>query len=160
MLGIKILCVGKLKEKFYIEAANEYEKRLFPYCKLSVEEIAEARIDEHPSPSEIESALLKEARILIPRIPKSARTIALCIEGKAMDSMGFAEFILETANYGNSHLCFIIGGSNGLHGSVKDMADMRLSMSAMTFPHHLARVMLLEQLYRAFKINEGSKYHK
>lgn len=160
MLGINIICVGKLKEKFYIEAANEYAKRLLPYCKLSVDEVPEVRLNENSSHSEIEAALFKEAALIEQKLPKSSKLVALCIEGEMKDSVGFADFFRELAQGGASRLCFIIGGSNGLHASIKAKSDLRLSMSPMTFPHHLARVMLLEQLYRAVKINEGAKYHK
>ncbi len=160
MLSVKIICVGKLKEKYLIEASTEYIKRLTPHCRLEIEEIPESRLSLDPSEAEIEIALKKEADGIEMRIPSGALLIALCIEGKELDSVKFSEFIQLCANKGKSHLCFIIGGSIGLHQSVKDKADIRLSMSKMTFPHHLARVMLLEQIYRAFKISEGSKYHK
>lgn len=151
MLNIKILCVGRLKEKFYIEAAREYEKRLGAFCKIDVEEVAEAK----PAVS-----LEREAESLEAKIPPSAYVIALCIEGQETDSESFAKILKHCAVSGMSKLCFIIGGSTGLHERIKTRADRRLSMSRMTFPHHLARVMLLEQIYRGFQINEGGKYHK
>ncbi len=160
MLGIKIICVGKLKEKYLIEAAEEYTKRLSSLCRLEIEEIPESRLYSAPSEAEIEAALSKEAEGIELRIPAGALLIALCIEGKELDSLKFSQFLEVCAAKGKSRLCFVIGGSMGLHSRIKVKADVRLSMSAMTFPHHLARIMLLEQLYRAFKISEGSKYHK
>ncbi|MBQ8974421.1 MAG: 23S rRNA (pseudouridine(1915)-N(3))-methyltransferase RlmH [Oscillospiraceae bacterium] len=160
MLSIKIICVGKLKEKFYLEAAGEYAKRLGGYCKLTVTELPEQRLPQEPSGSEINAALSKEAQEIEKNIPDASAVIAMCVEGVQMDSGELAGRISTYAVSGISRLCFIIGGSYGLHESIKKKADMSLSMSKMTFPHHLARVMLLEQIYRAFKINEGSRYHK
>ena len=108
----------------------------------------------------VSAALDRERAAIVAKIPAGCNTIALCIEGRALDSNGLADFIASSAVGGSSHLCFIVGGSNGLHEGVKEAADVWLSMSVMTFPHNLARIMLLEQLYRAFKINEGGKYHK
>ena len=160
MLNIKIICVGKLKEKFYLDASAEYKKRLSAYCKLEIEELPEEKRPSNPSAGDISAALLKEAENIKSRLPRSAYVIAMCIEGRKMDSEAFSHTISSLASEGRSRICFIIGGSDGLDKSVKDTADMRLSMSDMTFPHHLARVMLLEQIYRAFKIAEGGKYHK
>lgn len=160
MLNIKIICVGKLKEKFYLEASAEYLKRLSAYCKTEITELPEARRAPNPSPAEIEAALSKEAAAINEKLPRDAYTVAMCIEGKERDSVGFASMLSDAAVFGRSKICFIIGGSDGLHKSIKSAADVRLSMSQMTFPHHLARVMLLEQIYRGFKINEGGKYHK
>ena len=160
MLNIKILCVGRLKEKFYIDGAGEYLRRLSAYCKAEVEELPEAKRGANPSPAETEAAMRKEADAIIGRIPKGAAVIAMCVEGKQMDFPALAQVIESYAKSGTSRLCFIIGGSDGLHESVKKLASLRLSMSKMTFPHHLARVMLLEQIYRSFKIIEGSRYHK
>lgn len=160
MIGIKIICVGKMKEKFYIDAADEYSKRLSAYCRLEIEEIAESRLPERPAKAEIDAALNKEAEAIESRIPKGSVVVALCIEGLETDSEGFAKIISKYASDGLSKFTFIIGGSVGLHHRIKERADVRLSMSPMTFPHHLARVMLLEQLYRGFNISEGGKYHK
>ena len=160
MINIKILCVGKLKEKFYIDGAAEYIRRLSAYCKIDIEELPETKRSASPSAAEMEAALQKEANVILGKIPKGTEIIALCIEGKQLDSPGLAEMIDNYAKNGISRLCFIIGGSDGLHKSVKDAASLQISMSRMTFPHHLARVMLLEQLYRSFKIIEGSRYHK
>jgi len=160
MLHIRIICVGKLKEGFFAEAGNEYIKRLAGYCRQEVVEVPEYRLPDNPSETEIEIALEKEGAAIRSKTPAGAKTIALCIEGSERDSRGLSEFLTDSALRGASRLCFIIGGSYGLHESIKKCADMMLSMSKMTFPHSLARVMLLEQLYRAFKIAEGGKYHK
>ena len=159
MLGIKIICVGRLKEKFYADAAEEYLKRLRTYCKAEIEELAEAKRSANCSPADTEAALLREAEAIIVKIPKGARVFSMCVEGESMDSVAFSRLI-TSPDGGASKICFIIGGSDGLHESVKKLADKRISVSPMTFPHHLFRVMLLEQLYRAFKIAEGGTYHK
>ena len=153
MLRIRVICVGRLKEQFYTDAANEYAKRLAGYCKPEIVEVPECRLS-------VRDALEKEGAAIRAKVPADAKTIALCIEGAELDSPGLSKLIAGCAVKGESRLCFIIGGSRGLHGSIKSGADIRLSMSKMTFPHNLARVMLLEQLYRAFKIAEGGKYHK
>lgn len=160
MLNIKIICVGKLKEKFYIAAAAEYIKRLGALCRLEVEELPESRLSAQPSAAEVEAALRKEGESIALRIPSGALTVALCVEGKQLSSVRFSQFLEACALKGRSKLCFLIGGSEGLSEEVKERAEVRMSMSEMTFPHHLARIMLLEQLYRAFQIRDGSKYHK
>ena len=160
MLNIKIICVGKLKEKFYIAAAAEYIKRLGALCRLEVEELPESRLSAQPSQAEVEAALRKEGESIALRIPAGALTVALCVEGKQLSSVRFSQFLEACALKGRSKLCFLIGGSEGLSEEVKEKAEVRMSMSEMTFPHHLARIMLLEQLYRAFQIREGSRYHK
>ncbi len=160
MLNIKIICVGKLKEKFYTAAAAEYMKRLSTLCRLEVEELPESRLSAQPSQAEVEAALRKEGESIALRIPAGALTVALCVEGKQLSSVRFSQFLEACALKGRSKLCFLIGGSEGLSEEVKERAEVRMSMSEMTFPHHLARIMLLEQLYRAFQIRDGSKYHK
>ena len=160
MLNIKIICVGKLKEKFYTAAAAEYMKRLSTLCRLEVEELRESRLSAQPSQAEVEAALKKEGESIALRIPAGALTVALCVEGKQLSSVRFSQFLEACALKGRSKLCFLIGGSEGLSEEVKEKAEVRMSMSEMTFPHHLARIMLLEQLYRAFQIREGSRYHK
>ena len=160
MQKVSIICVGKLKEKFYTEAAAEYVKRLGRFCKIEILELAEERLPEDPSPAQIEAALFKEGEAIKAKLPPSAAIIAMCVEGKTMSSEALAKLMAQGANQGQSHLVFLIGGSFGLHPSVKALASVRLSMSPMTFPHHLARVMLLEQIYRGYQINAGSKYHK
>ena len=160
MLNVKLICVGKMREKFYIDAFAEYTKRLQAYCRLELLEIAEQRLGDRPSEKEIAAALEREGQEILKAVPSDAYLTALCVEGKQMPSEGMAELIAARENSGRPKLCFVIGGSYGLSPSVKARADRKLSMSQMTFPHHLARVMLAEQLYRGFKINEGSMYHK
>ena len=160
MQRVTILCVGKLKEKFYMEAAAEYAKRLSRFCKLEITELPEERLPESPSPAQIEVALSKEADAIRGKLPPSALIIAMCVEGKQRSSEELARLMADSASRGESHLVFLIGGSFGLHPSVKALAAVKLSMSPMTFPHHLARVMLLEQIYRGYQINAGSRYHK
>lgn len=160
MMNITLLTVGKLKEKFYIEAAAEYQKRLSPFCRFELVELAEERLPQDPSPAQISAALEKEGKAVLARLPKNALLIALCVEGKLLSSEALSAQIDRWVGMGKSNLAFVIGGSFGLHPSVKEQAALRLSMSPMTFPHHLARVMLLEQIYRAFQISGGSRYHK
>ena len=159
MLSVYLICVGKLKEKFYKDACAEYIKRLSPYCKLTVVEIPEVKLSPKPTLGEITAALAREGEAIRAKIPPSARVAALCVEGRLRSSEEMAHMIPAQGS-GDKHLVFLIGGSYGLHPSIKTEAQIQLSMSPMTFPHHLARVMLLEQVYRAFKINEGSSYHK
>ena len=165
-LRIRVICVGKLKERFYTDAVNEYIKRLSGYCKPEIVELPEQRIPtERPAQAQIEYALCKEGAAIkraygAGDFQPGTAVIALCLEGRELDSQGLAGLISEYVLNGSSRLCFIIGGSYGLHAEIKDKADFRLSLSKMTFPHALARVILLEQLYRAFKINEGGIYHK
>ena len=160
MQKVSIICVGKLKEKFYADAVAEYTKRLGRFCKLEIIELTEERLPEDPSPAQIGAALAKEADAIRGKLPSSAYVIAMCVEGKTRSSEELARLMADSAGRGESHLAFLIGGSFGLHPSVKELAAVKLSMSPMTFPHHLARVMLLEQIYRAYQINVGSKYHK
>ena len=160
MQKVSIICVGKMKEKFYIDAAAEYVKRLSRFCKLEITELPEDRLPDDPSQAQIDAALAKEADAIRGKLPPSAYIIAMCVEGKTRSSEELASLMAQSANQGESHLVFLIGGSFGLHPSVQALAAVQLSMSPMTFPHHLARVMLLEQIYRGYQINAGSKYHK
>lgn len=160
MAGISVICVGKLKEKFYQEAAAEYAKRLGGYCRLNIVELPEQKLPKNPAPAEIQNALEKEGEAIRAKIPPGSRVAALCVEGGMRSSEELARMIAAWEQSADKNLVFVIGGSYGLHPEVKAMAAVRLSMSPMTFPHHLARVMLLEQIYRAFKIREGSEYHK
>ena len=160
MQKVSIICVGKMKEKFYIDAAAEYVKRLGRFCDLTITELPEERLPDNPSSAQIETALAKEAETIRGKLPASACIIAMCVEGKQRSSEELAKLMADSANQGSSHLVFLIGGSFGLHPSLKSLAAVKLSMSLMTFPHHLARVMLLEQIYRGYQINAGSKYHK
>lgn len=160
MLTVRLICVGKMKERFYIDAFSEYSKRLGAYCRFECTELTETRLPDPPSQKEIDAALEKEAVEINKCIPQDAYLVAMCVEGSQMSSEKLAESIARQAISGRSRLCFVIGGSFGLSPCIKRRADLQLSMSPMTFPHHLARVMLAEQIYRAFKINEGSRYHK
>ena len=160
LLNVRLICVGKLKEKFYRDAMEEYMKRLSAYCRFECVELRENNLPESPSEKEIASSLDGEAELITKNIQPGAYVVAMCVEGKKLDSKGVATLIRERENSGKPKLCFIIGGSYGISEKIKQMADFRLSMSDMTFPHHLARVMLTEQIYRGFKINEGSAYHK
>ena len=160
MQKVTVLCVGKLKEKFYMDAAAEYAKRLSRYCKLELVELPEERLPEEPSPAPIEAALLKEAAAIRAKLPAGAALVALCVEGELRSSEALARQMADWASQGVGQLVFLIGGSFGLHPSIKEAAKLRLSMSPMTFPHHLARVMVLEQIYRAYQINAGTRYHK
>lgn len=155
MRKVTVLCVGRLKEPFYEAAAAEYAKRLGRFCKLEIVELAEQRLPENPSPAEVARGLAKEAEAIRAKLPPAATVVALCVEGRMKSSEELAQ-LLE----GSEQLVCIIGGSFGLDPSIKAAAQLRLSMSPMTFPHHLARVMLLEQIYRGFQINGGGKYHK
>ena len=160
MLSVTILCVGKLKERYLTDACSEYGKRLSAFCKLSVVELPEYRLPDNPSEAEILKCIEKEGESILGKIPKDAYVFPMCIEGKMLTSPQLAEKLREIPLAGKSHVVFIIGGSCGLSDSVKARGDLRLSMSPMTFPHQLARVMLLEQIYRGFMINAGNKYHK
>ena len=157
MIHITLLCAGRIKEKYYTDAVNEYLKRLGAYATVSVIEIKEERTPENASPAQIEAALKKEANEM--KIPSGAFTAAFCVEGDTMSSEALAK-VLTDATATCAKLCFIIGSSNGLHESVKNAAQLRLSLSKMTLPHSLARVFTVEQLYRAFNIAAGGKYHK
>lgn len=155
-----IIAVGKMKEKFYIGACDEYLKRLQLYGSCRVVELNEYRLSENPSPAEIENGLLKESEEVKKNIPRGAALIICTPEGKLQSSEEFADTLQRLKQSGKSSVCFLIGSSNGIHSSLKAMADVKLSMGKMTFPHHLFRVMLLEQLYRAENIQAGGRYHK
>lgn len=158
MLSVKLICVGKLKEDYLRAACGEYEKRLAAFCKLSIVELPEFRLPTEPSPAQIAKGLEEEGKAILQKC--GGLIIALCIEGKLLSSPALAEQISSAAVAGKSEIDFVIGGSFGLWEEVKSHAGLRLSMSPMTFPHQLARVMLLEQLYRCFQIQSGGKYHK
>ena len=160
MFSLTLLCVGRLKEKFYLDAAAEYQKRLRAYADFTLLELPEEKLPNAPSQAQIDAALEKESQAIFAKLPKRATLVALCIEGKELSSEQLAQKFQQWATSGVSAIALVIGSSYGLHPLVKQQAALRLSMSPMTFPHHLARVMLLEQVYRAFKINEGSLYHK
>ena len=160
MFEITLITVGKLKEKFYISAADEYEKRMKGYCQFRILELPEHKLPDNPFPAQITAGLNKEAELIMQKIPKGAWLCVLTPEGKLLSSEALADKMAQIKGAGKSSACFLIGSSFGIADSVKNAADFKLSMSPMTFPHHLARVMVLEQLYRAEAIQAGSKYHK
>lgn len=160
MFEITLIVIGKLKESFYLNASAEYQKRLNGYCNFKIVELPEYRLPENPTDSEIQAGLEKEAELILAKIPKSSWFCLLTPEGKLIDSETLASKLGEIKISGKSSACFLIGSSFGIATRVKDRADFKISMSPMTFPHHLARVMVLEQLYRAEAIQAGSKYHK
>lgn len=160
MFDITLITVGKLKEKFYLAASEEYKKRLSGYCRFQILELPEVKLPEDPSPAEIAAGLEKEADVILSKIPKGAWFCVFTPEGKLLSSEALAEQMKQVKLSGKSSACFLIGSSFGIAPRVKEAANFRLSMSPMTFPHHLARVMVLEQLYRAEAIQAGSKYHK
>ena len=159
MLTIQLVCIGKLKESYWREACAEYAKRLSAFCRFSIAELPESRLPDAPSPAQIDAALQTEAEKILSAVG-NAPIIALCIEGKTLSSEALAHKIDSMAVNGASKLCFVIGSSFGLSDNVKRAASLCLSMSPMTFPHQLARVMLCEQIYRAFQILNHGKYHK
>ena len=159
MLRIKLITVGTLKESYLREAVAEYEKRLGAYAKVEILELKEARVAENPSAAEISAVLEKEADMILAAVPPRAYTVALCVEGQSRSSEQLAT-LLSDAMSRSSDLCLVIGSSHGLSPRVKKAADYRLSVSALTFPHQLMRVLLLETVYRSLSILHGSKYHK
>lgn len=160
MFDITLICMGKLKEKFYLSAAAEYEKRLKGYCNFHLIELPEVRLPENPSPADISAGLEKEADSILAKIPKGCWFCVFTPEGKLLSSEQVAEKLREVKLSGKSSVCFLIGSSFGIAQKIKQTADFKLSMSPMTFPHHLARIMVMEQIYRAEAIQAGSKYHK
>lgn len=160
MIKVTILCVGKLKEEYWRSACAEYSKRMSRFADFSIVEVNEERLPDDPSPAQIENTLRKEGERLLAKIPSGAAVIPMCIEGRQYDSPSLSGMIEELSSGGVSHIVFIIGGSWGLSEEVKRSAKIKMSMSKMTFPHQLARVMLCEQIYRSFQISSGGKYHK
>ncbi|MBR5586345.1 MAG: 23S rRNA (pseudouridine(1915)-N(3))-methyltransferase RlmH [Clostridia bacterium] len=152
-MNVSVVCVGGLKEKFFKDACAEYTKRLSRFGKIAVTEVDECRLGEGQDAE-------KEGELILKKINPSALKVALCVEGKKASSEGLAKLVSDAGINGKSEICFVIGGSDGLSDKVKSACDVRLSFSDMTFPHQLMRVILLEQVYRAFKINAGEKYHK
>ena len=159
MMKITVIALASLKEKYLKDAAAEYIKRLRPYCDHKVIELDPIRLPEQASLAEISSALEREAELIAKKIPAGDFVIPLCIEGKQLSSEEFSGVIEEKMNIGRG-VTFIIGSSCGLSETIKHRADLKLSFSKMTFPHQIFRVMLLEQIYRAFKICSGGAYHK
>ncbi len=159
-MNVKILCVGKIKEKFYREAISEYAKRLSKYCSLSIVEVADEKTMENSS--EVEIALIKdkEGERILKNIKDKDFVIALAILGKQLDSVAFSKYIENLTVTGNSNIVFVIGGSLGLSDAVLQRSNYKLSFSPMTFPHQLMRVVLLEQIYRSMRIINNEPYHK
>lgn len=160
MMNVTLLCVGNLKEKYFKDACAEYSKRLSAFCRFNIVEIGEEKIPDKPSKADIDNTLKKEGERIIAKLPKGAMIFSMCIEGTLISSEQLAEKIQTAGLEGRSELAFIIGGSWGISEEVKRVSNARISMSKMTFPHQLARVLLCEQLYRAFQINSNGKYHK
>ncbi len=160
MLRVTIVAVGKIKEKFYTQAIAEYAKRLSAYCRFEIIEVKDEKTPDNPTATEKQQVLDREAERLVEKIPKGAKVIALCVEGRQMPSEKFADMLAKTSVEGISSIAFVIGGSMGLSEKVKALSSLRLSFSEMTFPHMLMRVVLAEQIYRAFTIIEGKTYHK
>lgn len=161
MIKINLITVGKLKEKYWREACAEYTKRLSAFCKLDIVELAESRLSDNPSDKEIQNALIQEAKTMRPYCDKkSAVNIAMCIEGKQFSSIDLSKKLDDFVLQGCNTINFIIGSSFGIANEIKELCRLKLSMSEMTFPHQLARVMLLEQIYRCFQIQNNTKYHK
>lgn len=161
MLNVNLITVGKLKKSYLRDACAEYQKRLQAFCKLNIVELNESRLPDSPSEKEIKTALSNEGKAMMSLLSgNSCYNITMCIEGKQLSSVKFAEKLEKISVDGKSTVNIVIGSSFGIADEIKAMSDFKLSMSEMTFPHQLARVMLLEQLYRAFQINSGGKYHK
>lgn len=159
-MNISIICVGKLKEKYWQDAVMEYSKRLAPYCKLKIVELKETKLPLNAGTAETEAVRISEGKEILSRLGENTFVIALEIKGERMDSEKFAKKIERLGNDGKSDISFVIGGSLGLSREVSARADYRLSFSDMTFPHQMMRVILLEQIYRCFKINKNEPYHK
>lgn len=160
MINVTVIALGRLKESYMREFCAEYEKRLKAFCKIKITELSPVRLPQSPSDGDIKNALKSEADMIKSKIPSGAYVFSMCIEGKQMSSAAFSERIADIALSGKSNIVFIIGSSFGLSDEIKRMSDFKFSMSEMTFPHQLARCMLLEQIYRAFEISSGGKYHK
>lgn len=161
-MGIKvtILTVGKVKDKYLQLGIEEFKKRLGRFCKLELIEVKDEAIPERASEKDLDSVREKEGKFLMSKLPEAAYLIVMDIDGKQLSSVEFADKIQDIGTYGQSHLVFIIGGSVGLDDEIKKRADLKMSFSKMTFPHQLFKLMLLEQIYRAFKINANESYHK
>lgn len=160
MINIQLIVLGKLKEKYMKDFAFEYEKRLSGYCKLTVTELEPVKLSDNPSEQEIKNALNKETQMIKAKIPKNSYVFSMCIEGKQMSSEELSKRLEDIALTGKNNITFIIGSSFGLSDEIKQMSDYKFSMSKMTFPHKLARIMLTEQIYRAMSITNNGKYHK
>lgn len=159
-MKVNIIYVGNIKDKYYADAVAEYEKRLNAYCQVTNIELKDEQIKDGASQSEIAAAIRKEGDKILAVLPQRAYNIALCVEGEMLSSEQLAERIDRITTGGESTVNFIVGGAFGMDPRVKQLADLRLSFSRMTFTHRMMRVMLIEQIYRAMNINAGGKYHK
>ena len=159
MVNVKLITVGSLKEAYWRDAAAEYEKRLGAFCRFTTVQLKEERLSENPAEGEVRQALGREATRILAEIPTRAYCVAMCVEGGQLSSEELAASI-DSASMEHSDICFIIGSSHGLAPEVKSACNMRLSVSRLTFPHQLMRVILAEAVYRAFNIIKGTKYHK
>lgn len=160
MLTVNIICIGKLKEKYWISAVDEYSKRLRLYCKLNIIELSEERLPDNPSSAQIEKVISAEGERIVAKLSCGSFIVAMCVEGEVLSSEEFSEKLSSAAVHGYSSVDFVIGGSYGLSDTIKSRAKLRLSMGRMTFPHQMARVILCEQIYRGFQIAANGKYHK
>ena len=160
MTTINLIYVGNIRENYLLAAVAEYEKRLSAYCRLVCTEIKEEKLPDDPSQAQTEAAMKKEGERILAVLPQKSKKIALCVEGKQLSSEEFSSLIKNAENSGFSQISFIIGGAFGLSEKVKKVCDFRLSLSKMTFTHRFARILLLEQIYRAENIAAGGKYHK
>lgn len=159
-MNINVVCVGKIKENFYKEAICEYSKRLSKYCSLSIIEVPDEKTPDRCSDNEKNMILSKEGKRILSKIKDNEYVILLAIEGKKYDSVAFSEELSKLFVGGTSDVTFVIGGSLGASSEVYQRADLKISFSDMTFPHQLMRVILLEQIYRAFRIQKNEPYHK
>ena len=160
MTTVNLIYVGNIRENYLLAAAAEYEKRLSAYCRLVCTELKEEKLPDEPSQAQTEAAMKKEGERILAVLPRKSMKIALCVEGKQLSSEEFSSLIKTAENNGFSQISFIIGGAFGLSEEVKNVCDFRLSLSKMTFTHRMARILLLEQIYRAENIAAGGKYHK
>lgn len=159
-MNISVIAVGKLKEKYLKQAIDEYSKRLSRYCKLDITELPDEKTPDNASDKEEEQIRDKEGKLILSKIKDNAYVVAMDLKGKELSSEEFAKFISNCGVMGNSNIVFVIGGSLGLSDEVRKRANYKLCFSKMTFPHQLFRVMLLEQVYRGFRINNNEPYHK
>lgn len=159
-MNIRIICIGKLKEKYWQDASNEYIKRLKPFCNIEIVELKEYKITKNPSPKDEEIVKIKEGEAILSKIKDGDYVISLEILGKQISSEMMAEKLIGITNQGYSDFDFVIGGSLGISDEVSKRANFKLSFSLMTFPHQMMRIILLEQIYRSFMINKGTSYHK
>lgn len=160
MISVNIICIGTLKEKYFTDAVAEYSKRLGGFCRFKITQLDEYKLPQNPGQAQINTAVCEEGKKILQKLSKGGYTVAMCIEGRQLSSPELAALLDDVPLKGYSNVDFIIGGSYGLSEDVKKASDLKLSMSKLTFPHQLARVMLCEQIYRAFQISCGGKYHK